>query len=483
MTSPRTAHGWASIRGPAANRLHHRRATGSDFRRMTPRSASGGGADAIRLRPHWSCTGRSARPVALQVRKCACLARIRRSTPRVRPDSPCTSRSSAPATSAWSPAPAWPRSATRWSASTSMPTRSTRLNRGEVPIFEPGLEDLVAANRDAGRLRFTTDAKAAMAHGAGRVHRGGHAAGRGWQRRPLARAGAWRARSARTLERHAVVVNKSTVPVGTADRVRGVIAAELAARGAAIEFDVVSNPEFLKEGDAVKDCMRPDRIVIGSGRRARSSCCKQLYAPFNRNHERFVLMDVRSAELTKYAANAMLATKISFMNEMANIAERVGADIELVRHGIGSDPRIGYCVHLSGRGLRRLVLPQGRAGAGSHRARRTATRRACSRRSRRSTRRRSVACSNCIRQHFGGDAGGPHHRAVGPGLQAQHRRHARSAVARAGSRRCGDAGARVRAYDPEAHDEARARLRPARRPGAVRRRLRRARGRRRAGRS
>ena len=216
-----------------------------------------------------------------------------------------------------------------------------RLDRGEVPIFEPGLEDLVAANRATGRLRFTTDAKAAMAHGqvvfiavgtppdedgsADLSHVLGVAASIG-----------------RTLERHVVVVNKSTVPVGTADRVRGVIEAELAARGAAIEFDVVSNPEFLKEGDAVKDCMRPDRIVIGSGSARAVELLKQLYAPFNRNHERFVLMDVRSAELTKYAANAMLATRISFMNELANLAEALGADIEMVRQGIGSDPRIGY---------------------------------------------------------------------------------------------------------------------------------------------
>jgi UDPglucose 6-dehydrogenase len=153
-------------------------------------------------------------------------------------------------------------------------------------------------------------------------------------------------------------VNKSTVPVGTADRVRKTIAAELAARGADIAFDVVSNPEFLKEGDAVKDCMRPDRIVIGASSARAIEQMKALYAPFNRNHERLVLMDVRSAELTKYAANAMLATKISFMNEMANIAERVGADIELVRHGIGSDPRIGYSFIYPGAGYGGSCFPK-----------------------------------------------------------------------------------------------------------------------------
>src|SRR5262249_46979654 len=167
---------------------------------------------------------------------------------------------------------------------------------------------------------------------------------------------------ARTIGRHldgyAVIVNKSTVPVGTADRVREAIAAELQNRGVSAAFDVVSNPEFLKEGDAVKDCMRPDRIVVGSNSARAIEVLKSLYAPFNRNHERMVLMDVRSAELTKYAANAMLATKISFMNEMANIAERVGADIELVRHGIGSDPRIGYSFIYPGAGYGGSCFPK-----------------------------------------------------------------------------------------------------------------------------
>ena len=160
------------------------------------------------------------------------------------------------------------------------------------------------------------------------------------------------------LTRRAVIVNKSTVPVGTADKVRAAIAAELRLRGVDIAFEVVSNPEFLKEGDAVKDCMRPDRIVIGTGSQHALEQMKRLYAPFNRNHERIVAMDVRSAELTKYAANAMLATKISFMNEMANIAERVGADIEMVRHGIGSDPRIGYSFIYPGAGYGGSCFPK-----------------------------------------------------------------------------------------------------------------------------
>jgi UDPglucose 6-dehydrogenase len=162
----------------------------------------------------------------------------------------------------------------------------------------------------------------------------------------------------KNIRDYSIVVNKSTVPVGTAAMVQQAISGELAERKVDIAFDVVSNPEFLKEGDAVKDCMRPDRIVIGSGSARAIEQLKTLYAPFNRNHERLVLMDVRSAELTKYAANAMLATKISFMNEMANIAERVGADIELVRHGIGSDPRIGYSFIYPGAGYGGSCFPK-----------------------------------------------------------------------------------------------------------------------------
>jgi len=232
-----------------------------------------------------------------------------------------------------------------------------RLQRGEMPIFEPGLAELVIENAAAGRLHFTTDALRAIAHGQMLFIAVGT---------PPDEDGSADLTHvlnvARTIGQHVdsyrVVVNKSTVPVGTADRVREAIAAELRARGTNVEFDVVSNPEFLKEGDAVKDCMRPDRIVLGSDSARAIDLLKTLYAPFNRNHERLVLMDVRSAELTKYAANAMLATKISFMNEMANIAERVGADIELVRHGIGSDPRIGYSFIYPGAGYGGSCFPK-----------------------------------------------------------------------------------------------------------------------------
>jgi len=232
-----------------------------------------------------------------------------------------------------------------------------RLEAGEIPIFEPGLEEVVAENRATGRLRFTTDAVSAIAH----AHMLFIAVGT-----PPDEDGSADLSHvldvARTIGKnirdYTVVVNKSTVPVGTAAMVQQAIAAELSERKVDIAFDVVSNPEFLKEGDAVKDCMRPDRIVIGSGSARAIEQLKTLYAPFNRNHERLVLMDVRSAELTKYAANAMLATKISFMNEMANIAERVGADIELVRHGIGSDPRIGYSFIYPGAGYGGSCFPK-----------------------------------------------------------------------------------------------------------------------------
>jgi UDPglucose 6-dehydrogenase len=231
------------------------------------------------------------------------------------------------------------------------------LNNGIIPIYEPGLEPMVKANHAAGRLNFTTDAAAAIQHGNTifiAVGTPPDEDGSADLKYVLAVAKT----IGQNLARPAVIVNKSTVPVGTADKVREVVAAQLEARGTPVAFDVASNPEFLKEGDAVNDCMRPDRIVIGASSKSAIEQLKRLYAPFNRNHERIVTMDVRSAELTKYAANAMLATKISFMNEMANIAERVGADIEHVRHGIGSDPRIGYSFIYPGAGYGGSCFPK-----------------------------------------------------------------------------------------------------------------------------
>ena len=231
------------------------------------------------------------------------------------------------------------------------------LDRGVIPIYEPGLTPMVNANHAEGRLRFTTDAAMGIAHGEVvfiAVGTPPDEDGSADLQYVLAVAKT----IGRNLQRPTVVVDKSTVPVGTADKVRAAIAAELQARGADVPFDVVSNPEFLKEGAAVEDCMRPDRIVIGADNARAADKLKRLYAPFNRNHDRFVVMDVRSAELTKYAANAMLATKISFMNEIANIAEQVGADVENVRKGIGSDPRIGWHFIYPGAGYGGSCFPK-----------------------------------------------------------------------------------------------------------------------------
>jgi UDPglucose 6-dehydrogenase len=216
-----------------------------------------------------------------------------------------------------------------------------RLNNGEIPIYEPGLEDIVHENTKAGRLKFTTDPKLGVEHGLFQFIAVGTPPdedGSADLQYVLAVA-----ESIGThMDEYRIITDKSTVPVGTADKVRDKITSTLQSRGKNIEFDVVSNPEFLKEGDAIQDFMSPDRIVIGTDNVRTAELLRTLYTPFNRNHERLVTMDIRSAELTKYAANAMLATKISFMNELANLAEKLGADIEKVRVGIGSDPRIGY---------------------------------------------------------------------------------------------------------------------------------------------
>jgi UDPglucose 6-dehydrogenase len=231
------------------------------------------------------------------------------------------------------------------------------LQAGRVPIHEPGLEPLVRANQAAGRLRFSTDAADGVAHGeliCLAVGTPPDEDGSADLQHVLA--------VARTIARHMsgpkTIVNKSTVPVGTADKVARTVREELTARGAAHAFEVVSNPEFLKEGAAVADCMRPDRIVIGTSSPQAERQLRALYAPYNRNHDRMVVMDVRSAELTKYAANAMLATKISFINEIAGLAERLGADVEAVRRGIGGDPRIGYHFIYPGAGYGGSCFPK-----------------------------------------------------------------------------------------------------------------------------
>ncbi len=231
------------------------------------------------------------------------------------------------------------------------------LKSGGIPIYEPGLEALVKRNAQAGRLRFTTEVEESVHHGTVQFIAVGTPPdedGSADLRHVVA--------AARSMGRHMrdykVVVDKSTVPVGTADKVREAIGEELKARGVEVPYSVVSNPEFLKEGAAVEDFMKPDRVVIGSDDERATQIMRAVYAPFQRNHERMLVMDVRSAELTKYAANAMLATRISFMNELANLAEKLGADIEQVRHGIGSDPRIGYHFLYAGCGYGGSCFPK-----------------------------------------------------------------------------------------------------------------------------
>lgn len=232
------------------------------------------------------------------------------------------------------------------------------LNSGVVPIHEPGLREVIERNVASGRLSFTTDVAASVAHGLVQMIAVGT---------PSDEDGSADLRyvldAARSVGKHLtgykVVVNKSTVPVGTADKVKGVIAAELSQRTAqGLKFSVVSNPEFLKEGAAIEDFNRPDRIVIGADDEQAVQILREMYAPFQRNHDRLIVMDVKSAELSKYAANAMLATRISFMNELANLADKLGADIEQVRKGIGSDQRIGYHFLYSGCGYGGSCFPK-----------------------------------------------------------------------------------------------------------------------------
>jgi len=232
-----------------------------------------------------------------------------------------------------------------------------RLKKGDIPIYEPNLEQMVHRNAEAGRLRFTTDVEEGVSHGLFQFIAVGTPPdedGSADLKYVLAVANS----IGTHMNEYRIVVDKSTVPVGTADKVRATIAEALAKRGVAHEFDVVSNPEFLKEGAAIDDFMKPDRIIVGTDNPRTTELLKALYEPFNRNHNRLISMDVRSAELTKYAANAMLATKISFMNELANIAEQVGADIEHVRVGIGSDPRIGYQFIYPGAGYGGSCFPK-----------------------------------------------------------------------------------------------------------------------------
>ena len=232
-----------------------------------------------------------------------------------------------------------------------------RLNDGEIPIYEPGLEAYIERNKEAGRLEFTTDVKKAVDYGLFQFIAVGTPPdedGSADLKHVLAVART----IGENMEEYRIVVDKSTVPVGTADKVKAEVEYALQQRNKSVEFDVVSNPEFLKEGAAIGDFMKPDRIIVGTDNPRTTELLRSLYEPFNRNHDRLLSMDIRSAELTKYAANAMLATKISFMNELANLAERFDADIEHVRLGIGSDPRIGYHFIYPGAGYGGSCFPK-----------------------------------------------------------------------------------------------------------------------------
>ena len=237
------------------------------------------------------------------------------------------------------------------------PKKIDILKQGGIPIYEPGLQDMVQRNVAAGRLSFTTDVEAAVHFGHIQFIAVGTPPDEDGSA-DLQYVVAAARNIGRFMNEYKLVVDKSTVPVGTADKVKAALQEELDKRGVKLEFSVASNPEFLKEGAAIEDFMKPDRIVIGTDSEKATQLLRQLYAPFQRNHDRLTVMDVKSAELTKYAANAMLATRISFMNELAVLAEKLGADIEQVRHGIGSDPRIGYHFLYAGCGYGGSCFPK-----------------------------------------------------------------------------------------------------------------------------
>nr|WP_315249385.1 UDP-glucose/GDP-mannose dehydrogenase family protein [uncultured Duganella sp.] len=330
------------------------------------------------------------------------------------------------------------------------------LNNGGIPIHEPGLQDVVARNRAAGRLQFSTDIAASVAHGEVQFIAVGT---------PPDEDGSadlqYVLAAARNIGTHMtgfkVIVDKSTVPVGTGDRVRVALQEELAARGGVdASFTVVSNPEFLKEGAAVEDFMRPDRIVIGHDSTAEglqaAALMKRLYAPFNRNHERTFWMDVRSAEFTKYAANAMLATRISFMNELANLADHVGVDIEAVRHGIGSDPRIGHSFLYAGAGYGGSCFPKD-VQALERTARHYAQDLQILRAVEAVNDKQKLVLGRKVLARFGAYLGGKHFAIWGLAFKP-NTDDMREAPARALIRQLLDAGATVAVYDPVAMPEA-----------------------------
>ena len=346
-----------------------------------------------------------------------------------------------------------------------MKDKIERLNNGEIPIFEPGLEAYVERNVEAGRLEFTTDVKKAVDHGLFQFIAVGTPPdedGSADLQHVLAVARA----IGENMDDYRIIIDKSTVPVGTADKVKAEVASQLAKRKQPLEFDVVSNPEFLKEGAAIDDFMKPDRIVIGTDNPRTTELLKSLYEPFNRSHDRVISMDIRSAELTKYAANAMLATKISFMNELANLAEKFGADIEHVRIGIGSDPRIGYHFIYPGAGYGGSCFPKdvqalakSAADAGYDAALLKAVEEV--------NLRQKSRIFEKIDAHFDGKLEGKTIALWGLSFKP-NTDDMRAAPSRVIMESLWDAGANVRAYDPEAMEEASADLSRSGRPRTLR---------------
>ncbi|EHK54124.1 UDP-glucose dehydrogenase family protein [Allomesorhizobium alhagi] len=328
-----------------------------------------------------------------------------------------------------------------------------RLACGEMPIFEPGLERLVRDNHAAGRLHFTTDAAEGVLHATIQFIAVGTPPdedGSADLNNVLAVGKA----IAATMDGHRIVVAKSTVPVGTCDKISKIMKLTLAETGRKdLTFDVASNPEFLKEGSAVADCMKPDRIVIGTSNRETEAVLRELYAPFNRNHEKIIVMDVRSAELTKYAANCMLATKITFMNEMANLAEALGADIERVRQGIGSDPRIGYQFIYPGVGYGGSCFPKD-VRALIHIADRVAYDAKVLTAVDEQNRKQKSVLFHKILKHFGGDITGKVFALWGLAFKP-NTDDMREAPSRTIMEALWQAGAKVQAFDPEAMRECR----------------------------
>jgi len=326
------------------------------------------------------------------------------------------------------------------------------LKAGRIPIYEPGLEDVVKKNHAEGRLVFTTDAAAGVAHGRILFIAVGTPPdedGSADLRYVLGVAGT----IAEAMEEPKVIVTKSTVPVGTADKVAARVMEGLGARQRAdLSFEVVSNPEFLKEGAAVADCMRPDRIVIGTGSAEAEELLREVYAPFNRNHDKIIVMDVRSAELTKYAANCMLATKISFMNEIAGLAERLGADVEMVRQGIGSDPRIGWHFIYPGAGYGGSCFPKDvKALIATARASGFEPAVLAAVEDRNDAQKRVLF--EKIATHYGGELKGRVFALWGLAFKP-NTDDMREAASRVLMEALWEAGARVQAYDPEAMEEA-----------------------------